>query len=56
MLSCQAQLTSYASTRGLSRAFRASQQLEMIEMLEREINADFQDAIVSYFAIRFASS
>ncbi|KAF8595650.1 hypothetical protein BDV93DRAFT_528518 [Ceratobasidium sp. AG-I] len=47
MLACQTQLASHASTRGLSRAFRASQQLEMIEMLEREINADFQDAIFS---------
>lgn len=44
---CQKQLSRLDSKRGLSNALKASRQLEVIERLEREIDSNLQDVMLS---------
>ncbi|KAG9119950.1 hypothetical protein FRC07_004786 [Ceratobasidium sp. 392] len=44
------------SGRGVSKALRATQQVEIMEMLEREISSDFQDAILALLLQRLPPS
>ncbi|KAG8694584.1 hypothetical protein FRC08_008385 [Ceratobasidium sp. 394] len=56
MITCQKKLLGLESKRGVPKALRAAQQLEMMEMLEREISSDFQDAILALLLQRLSPS
>ncbi|KAG9121793.1 hypothetical protein FRC07_002103 [Ceratobasidium sp. 392] len=56
MVMCQKRLLELESGRGVSKALRATQQVELMELLEREISSDFQDAILALLLQRLPPS
>ncbi|QRV99290.1 RNA pseudouridylate synthase domain protein [Ceratobasidium sp. AG-Ba] len=55
MVMCHEKLSELDIKRGATKTLRAAQQLEMLEILEREISSDFQDAIFALLIQRLPS-